>query len=304
MSLQAELRQLQERESISVAEWEAILRRCQANWPEDSLPIKIGSGIRIEHAGVLAYLCLNVNNLGEALKTYIDHERRLYSITLGEITHTEDQMIITWPDFIPAMTTEVGVCSLLNFLQRLFPLHLALEGVEFAQASWTDSQADYELEFGCPVTFDNGQTRLLFNLEGLKEPPQTFQSIHQRRHAQRLAFNQILPLVDQFPRLLQQEISKALPSGQVQISHISRSIGMSTRTLQRRLDRYGLTYQQLLTGLRENLSKDYLADPSLSLSEIAMLLGYSEQSAFCRAHSQWAGITPGRLRLQLLGVIS
>jgi AraC-like DNA-binding protein len=68
------------------------------------------------------------------------------------------------------------------------------------------------------------------------------------------------------------------------------------RTLQRRLDARGLTWQQLLDQTRAGLAREYLRDRSLSLGDIALLLGFSEQSAFNRAYRRWTGTTPRRAR--------
>jgi AraC-like DNA-binding protein len=76
---------------------------------------------------------------------------------------------------------------------------------------------------------------------------------------------------------------------------------MSERTLQRHLAQAGLSFQALLDRSRQHLAEAYLRDPRLELAEIALLLGYSEQSAFQRAFKQWTGQTPRQWRLALRG---
>lgn len=73
-------------------------------------------------------------------------------------------------------------------------------------------------------------------------------------------------------------------------------MNISARTLQRRLDASGKTWQTVLNRTREQLAQQYLADRSLSLSDIALLLGFAEQSNFCRALRQWTGLTPKQIR--------
>ena len=75
---------------------------------------------------------------------------------------------------------------------------------------------------------------------------------------------------------------------------------MSPRTLQRRLARYQLSWQQWLDRNREQLARQYLDDTSLTLTDIALLLGFSEQSAFTRAYRRWTGNSHGRERRQWL----
>ena len=74
-----------------------------------------------------------------------------------------------------------------------------------------------------------------------------------------------------------------LQKNQFQIEHIAQQIKFSVRQLQRHLQKQGKTYQQCMQEIRSMMAMQYLKDPHLSLQEISMLLGYSEQSAFQRA---------------------
>ena len=84
----------------------------------------------------------------------------------------------------------------------------------------------------------------------------------------------------------------ALPSAGAGLGAAARVLGMSPRTLQRRLRERGIVYAALIDQVRRRLSSKYLADAKLSLGEIAYLLGYSESSAFNRAYRRWTGRTP------------
>jgi methylphosphotriester-DNA--protein-cysteine methyltransferase len=65
-----------------------------------------------------------------------------------------------------------------------------------------------------------------------------------------------------------------------------------TRTLQRRLGEEGVTFQELLADVREGLARHYLTQSTLSLTEIAFLLGYDDPNSFHRAFNRWTGHTP------------
>jgi AraC-like DNA-binding protein len=65
-----------------------------------------------------------------------------------------------------------------------------------------------------------------------------------------------------------------------------------------------MTWQRLLDRTREALAREYLADRALSLSAIALLLGFSEQSAFQRAFRRWTGETPKHARQILFDATS
>ncbi|MCA9566293.1 MAG: helix-turn-helix transcriptional regulator [Myxococcales bacterium] len=76
---------------------------------------------------------------------------------------------------------------------------------------------------------------------------------------------------------------------------------MSPRTLQRRLTEHDVTYAGLLEQTRRGLAERYLADPNLTLAEVAYLCGYEEQTSFFRAFRQWTGETPASRRATLTG---
>jgi len=79
-------------------------------------------------------------------------------------------------------------------------------------------------------------------------------------------------------------------------ARIAEQLGVSQRTLQRRLSSEGTSYQQVLDNTRHQLALDYLKQPELTITDIAYLLGFTEPSAFYRAFKKWHGQTPGQLR--------
>jgi len=89
-----------------------------------------------------------------------------------------------------------------------------------------------------------------------------------------------------------------LPAGSGSTQGVARHLGISTRTLQRRLGEEGLTFQRLLADLRGQLAHHYLTQSSYSLTEIAFLLGYDNPNSFHRAFNQWTGHTPMAVRDQ------
>ncbi len=97
-----------------------------------------------------------------------------------------------------------------------------------------------------------------------------------------------------------QLIGALLPTGHCSGEVVASYLSLHQRTLQRRLALEGVTYEQLLNEERKRIAQKYLLEPNLVLSQIAGLLGYSEQSAFNRACRHWFGITPKAYRAQLL----
>jgi len=87
-----------------------------------------------------------------------------------------------------------------------------------------------------------------------------------------------------------------LPAGEGTMQGVAGRLGVSTRTLQRRLKAEGTTFQELLGTVREGLARHYLATSRMPAAEISFLLGYGDPNSFYRAFHGWTGTTPERLR--------
>jgi AraC-like DNA-binding protein len=77
---------------------------------------------------------------------------------------------------------------------------------------------------------------------------------------------------------------------------IARELGVSERTLQRRMTEEASSFRQLLLEARQELGRHLLGDPAAEIEEIAYLLGYQDTGSFYRAFRDWEGLTPGRWR--------
>jgi len=91
-------------------------------------------------------------------------------------------------------------------------------------------------------------------------------------------------------------ISSFLPHGRVLVEDVARSLGMSKRTLARKLEDDGLNFTEILQQLRRDLAVRYLGDRKLHVSKIAWLLGFNEVSAFTHTFKRWTGKTPSQMR--------
>jgi AraC-like DNA-binding protein len=80
------------------------------------------------------------------------------------------------------------------------------------------------------------------------------------------------------------------------LAEIAGCMGMSSRTLQRRLSAEGLAYQDLVSSARKSLSEQLLRRTDYALAEIAFLTGFSDQSTFTRAFKRWHQQTPANYR--------
>jgi len=172
--------------------------------------------------------------------------------------------------------------------------------VSFQHPAPADTTPHREV-FRGPVHFGAAETRMVFDdaiLESRHLAPDPRLGAYLLRHAEVLLSR--LPvaagLVEQVQRLVAEELRGGDPSQE----RVAKKIGMSTRTLQRRLREEGRTFADLVDGLRCELSQIYLGDARLTVYEVAFLLGFTETSAFFRAFRRWTGRTPQAFRRQLL----
>ena len=91
-------------------------------------------------------------------------------------------------------------------------------------------------------------------------------------------------------------IAPLLPHGQARVEVIATKLGMSGRTLSRRLAEEGVTFAEIFQKLRASLATRYLSEERLPISEIAWLLGFEEVSSFSHACRRWMGKSPRQLR--------
>ncbi|MYM85713.1 helix-turn-helix domain-containing protein [Rugamonas sp. FT82W] len=85
---------------------------------------------------------------------------------------------------------------------------------------------------------------------------------------------------------------ETLPAGEVSMHVVSRKLAVSVRTLQRRLQEEGTSFQQTLDAVRESLAHHYLRNTEMSSAEISFLLGFEDSNSFARAFQSWTGKTP------------
>lgn len=91
-------------------------------------------------------------------------------------------------------------------------------------------------------------------------------------------------------------LKRCLASGQPGLADVAKQLGMSDRTLQRRIAEEGSTFRDVLTEARRDLGRHLLTDPTTDIDEVACLLGYQDTTSFYRAFREWEGMSPSRWR--------
>lgn len=152
--------------------------------------------------------------------------------------------------------------------------------------------------FKCPVLFNQNQNFIAYKTSDLEMRTAKADASINKFLLERVEEEQKGIEVSAFKVVTDVEhlIKDALPSGIPSIGRIGAHMGMSSRTLTRRLSESGMSFRALVKQTQEKISKDLLQNSSSTVSEIAFQTGFSEQSAFSRAFKRWTGQAPLEFR--------
>jgi AraC-like DNA-binding protein len=95
---------------------------------------------------------------------------------------------------------------------------------------------------------------------------------------------------------VENEVEKLLPHGKAKKETVAKAVALSVRTLSRRLADEGATYEEVVDQLRRTLALQYIKELSMSVSQIAWLLGYEGSTSFNHAFRRWTGRSPSATR--------
>ncbi|WP_096185806.1 helix-turn-helix transcriptional regulator [Evansella halocellulosilytica] len=195
----------------------------------------------------------------------------------------------------PPMLVGITLAFLLELGRRGTGQPITAKFVEFSQ-SMGDVQA-LEAYFGCRIQIGANCNRLTLYREDLDRPFVSY-------NAELLEI--LTPVLDQSLKEQQRNrsitemvkwiIKRSLTGGRPDIQNVASELGMSERTLQRRLTDEGTSFKDLLTQVRHKQAQEYLLDPSLEIKEVAFLIGFEDQNSFYRAFRLWEGDTPSNWR--------
>jgi AraC-like DNA-binding protein len=279
--------------------WRHLLARAAAALDDPLLGLRLGATLTPSHLGLLGYLLLSCDTLGSALQRFERYQRLFYDASRLDTRMERDCLVLTWGTELGApgaLVDECAIASLVQIARDLTAQRVACRDVQFVNPR-PPRLAPYTAFFGCEPRFDADCTRLGLPLAALalplRQPDAALLRVMEEQADQRL---RRLCDVDPFEQDLRAQIARRLRSGEPAAEPIAAAMGLSTRSLHRRLAERGWNFRRLLGDTRRALADDYLADPRLELSEIALLLGYSEQSAFTRAYRGWSGRTPLQAR--------
>lgn len=194
--------------------------------------------------------------------------------------------------------TDFGMAAIMKVLRIIYPGVLRPKQVRLMRPAPQQVVPYYDY-FGCSVLFDQEELGFLFSLDQVdKVLPSANMDL--ARIQDQLTEDYLAELrSESLARQVKQLIEPRLPSGDVGSVEIADRLHMSSRNLQRRLQDEGVSFKQLLSEVRQESALRYLASSRYSISEIAYLLGFSDQSNFTRAFKRWFDVSPSDKRAEL-----
>jgi AraC-like DNA-binding protein len=266
-----------------------------------AIGLLLGTETKTERFQPMGLAALSTENLGAA----VDRMARYKQLTcpeeiLQEKDNEEWSIQFRWllaDEVEPPVLNECCFAWVLSIARcgtgtRLSPLR-----VEFVQTR--PHIKAMERHFGCPVFGGAPRNAVVFRAADAQRPFVT-------RNAELLAMlapqfeeelkqeNSNENFVERVRRAIQQKLTGQRPT----IEDIADVLHVSSRTLQRRLQDDGFSFQRVLEEARHHLARHYLNNSVLELSEAAYLLGYDDANSFVRAFRTWEGVPPARWREQ------
>ena len=277
--------------------WRAAVRATQ----DAGFGLKAGSQVGPANFNVVGELLQTSASLREAIAAVQKYQRLIsdggrFQMVAGAqaswlIYHPRQGALAFSPHQIESVLAAVVV-----FARWVTGSALRPQRVQLSQAR-IGPLAGYREVFQCPVDFEQAFSGVLLANAQLDAPlPQANAQLaqaHQQQAAARLA---ALSRQDGLEQTLRMWIASQLQGQAPARAQAARALGLSERTLARRMRAEGLSYSALLDGVRRDAALQAVAQTTRALSDIALALGYAEPSVFTRAFRRWTGATPGQWR--------
>ncbi|MCB1342233.1 MAG: AraC family transcriptional regulator ligand-binding domain-containing protein [Pseudooceanicola sp.] len=261
--------------------------------------------IQADELGVLGLAFKTAPTLRASLQRVERYFRILTDTAVYRLDETRDPAhfaieIRTPPHSVLDLRNECALAGFARNMRNFVGEALVFDAITFRHPCRGDP-ADYAALLGCPVRFEAERDAIVLGRAMLDLPNRlgdaavnAFLTAHLER--------ELGPLDDRSLRAdLLRLLTPALSNGVPQAAAIARQLGMSERTLYRRLAEEGLTFRDVLVEAQLALAQELLRDGGTSIAEIAFLTGFAEQSTFSRAFKRWVGKAPAQFRQQPVG---
>ena len=285
--------------ATALALWHALRRRAA----DPALQLTAPASLPFGAYRVIDYLVGSSATVGEGVQRFARFFRLIADGVVLTVERTVDGRALclgmTSGLPVPAVYVDYVFAALVTRIRMRIKPDLAVLRVELRQAE-PETTGVYEGVFRAPVGFGAAADRLCFGEEEWESPMHsadpTLAGVLEE-HARLLAQRMPTAASGGFRVEVQNTIASVLPEGG-SAADVARALHVSVRTLQRKLIAHGTTFREVQDAVRGRLAQEYLSDRSVSIAEVACLLGFSDQSSFNRTFRRWTGESPGRWRRQ------
>lgn len=285
---------------VSFRQGREVILRAMKLGKGRALGLETGMREKITSVGLVGYAMMTAATVGEAVRLGLELQKDTGSmLEFGTRAATGEVAVTAASRFsdpeIYGFLVEEAFASFMG-------IGVALVGGSFRPlrvdlAYPAPAYADhYDRVFHCPVRFSQVENAFVFDPALFARPLATADPIGHRQLLEFLAFNrarsrEAAEVIESVERVLRSKLG-----GRHAIPDIARELGMSERTLRRRLAESSVSFQSLLDGLKKNRALELLANPELSVEQIAVAVGFTDPHNFRRAFRRWTGSTPSALR--------
>ncbi len=260
--------------------------------------------------GLLGYMAMNCRTIGECFDAIVKYQ--FLAGQGGEFATGKDAGGAIWLRYTPVnpghpatfQRVVAMLAATVSFGRWLVGDRFVPQAVEFCGTTTVSCSEredgiaqDYIEFFACPVRFEQAGNRLVFadkvmDLVVPNASEDLLLLLSERANRLLETLSRRSGIATRIASLLATQLSDTLPDKAV----ISSQLGMSERTMQRRLREEGTSFQEILDNTRHYLARELLRNTRLPLAAVASRLGFSEPSTFYRAFRKWEGSTPGQYR--------
>jgi AraC-like DNA-binding protein len=287
---------------IPIAQEAALWEAASVAASDPDLGLHAAEALRAGEFDVIDYAIRTAPDVREALARLARYNRLVHDLAVVEVTDTADGVdVVHRFDAIGTApsrhASEFTLASVLVVAAQATGARMAARRVEFAHPE-PAATSEHERVFGVRPRFGARVSALSLSHESaarrvLKADAALSRIVTAHADALLAARQPAAPtLTEEVRRCVAADLAHGLPS----LAQVAQRLRTSPRSLQRRLREDGTRFADLVDGVRRELALRYVADPKLSLGEVAYLLGFAEPSPFHRAFRRWTGTTASALR--------
>lgn len=283
----------------TTGEFFALWRAVEQSGAEADLGLRLGVEALSDYDDVAVLAALHSVTLGEGLQKLARYKRLVCPEKVWiDVADGEARLRFEWllaEDDPPTLVTDLLFAFILGLARRGTTKQVRPRRIELVRRR--ANEAMLRRHYRCELRFGAPHDLLVFDEATLALPmvdrnPQLLSlllpglelAVAQEEHEP--------TLLDDVRSAVTETMCGARPA----IAHVAKSLGMSPRTMQRRLGELGTTYQDILTEVRQRSARRLLANTDHGVGEIAFLLGFEEVNSFMRAFQAWEGTTPAKWR--------